>query len=347
MKLKHLFSKHIQVAGGLSIPVSRHFHHSTFGVCSRHDTIARTGNYVCSGTPGTGFFYWKCDSHSYHLFIRDQRKRLKYSFRTLLLGKEPNFDKEIKRVELALEQSVDVDKSHLLSFYLNLLSLAKEEEMLQRVLNGIKSLGHGKRSTYKGIIAHCKRNIATLEHDAAAAQVNIHDVLDDAQYNAWIHLVDAFSAMSESRRVWSAYIEDGKEWYEQVFFDKGVFCYIQMPGDTPIMRDHKQQHYYLYPSGIIRSRTSTDFDFFDWRDIHVQYNPLDINAMAGYSGFSSLQKNKKKEKRQDAMTALYGYTHGTVVGELLIPELNLRFLVNRVQPVEDFVRAIDAYMQTR
>ena len=89
MNLKNLFSRHIQVADGVTVPVSRHFYYSTFGVCGRHDNIVRTGNYVCSGTPGSGFFFRKCDSHSYHVFVRAQRRNLKQSMKTLLLGREP------------------------------------------------------------------------------------------------------------------------------------------------------------------------------------------------------------------------------------------------------------------
>lgn len=348
MNLKNLFSRHIQVADGVTVPVSRHFYYSTFGVCGRHDNIVRTGNYVCSGTPGSGFFFRKCDSHSYHVFVRAQRRNLKQSMKTLLLGREPNFEKEMHRTEQALKTVTDKESQRILSVYYNVLMLAKEEELLQRIVRGIKDkMGHGNKSMYTSILAHYKSSIATLEHDVAAAQHNIKNDLNETQMEAWTNLVNAFNEMGDSRRIWSVFIEDGKEWYQQVFFDLGIFDYIQSPVDTPIIRDHNNLHYYLYPEGILRARTSTDFDFFRWKDIHVTYNPMDINTLAVRPEFTSHLTKRSKGNRQDALTALYGYTHGSMVGELLIPEMNLRFFVNHTEPVEAFVRAISAFVDTK
>lgn len=347
MSLKHLFSKHLQVASGVTVPVSRHFYHDTFGVCSRHESITRTGNYVCSGTPGSGFFYRKCDSHSYHLFVRAQRKSLKQNFKTLLLRQEPNFEKELQRTEEVMNHTDNSDKKRILSFYYNVLMLAKEEELLQRIVRGIKDkMGQGHKSRYSSILSHYKSSIATLEHDVEAAQYNVKNGLTDEQLAAWKELVAAFSDMADARRIWAVYIEDGREWYQQVFFDLGIFDYIKSPVDTPIMRDQKNQHYYLYPKGILFARTSTDFDLFSWKDIHVNYNVMDINTLAVRPNFSRSFKHRRSKDHQDAVTALYGYTHGSVVGELLFPELNLRFFVNHTETVEQFVKSISAFMQT-
>jgi len=272
---------------------------------------------------------------------------MKQNLKTLLLRKEPDFEKELQRAEQVMSHTTDKEKKRILSIYYNVLTLAKEEELLQRIVRGIKDkMGHGHKSMYSSILSHYKSSIATLEHDVASAQYNIKSDLTDEQMAAWEKLVDAFRDMADARRVWSVYIEDSKEWYQQVFFDLGIFNYIQSPVDTPIMRDHKNQHYYLYPRGIVRSRTSTDFDIFSWKDIHVNFNVMDINTLAVRPEFSSHLKRRHKKEHQDALTALYGYTHGSVVGELLFPELDLRFFVNHTEPVEKFVRSISAFMQT-
>lgn len=334
------------VADGVRLPVSRHFYYSTFGVRSRHDNIARTGNYVCSGTPGTGFFIHSSESHSYRRFVNEKRNKLNQNLLTLLLRKEPNFDRELKRVNEAYAKMTDEDRTRILSSYQNVLALAKEEELLQRVVRGIKDkMGNRPNKMMVSILSHYKSSIATLEHDVKGTQIQSGAGMDEASLAAWEKVVEAFQALVESRRVWSVYLDGDAQAYEQVFFDMGIFDYIQAPDDTPMMRDHQGMQYYLYPKGLIAARSSVDFDVYHWKDLDMQFHVVDITTLAVRPNFNSHHSGKKKKRHShtDALSTLYGTTRAQVVGEITIPKLNLRFFVNHTGPAEDFVKALNAY----
>ena len=346
MKLKNIFAKRMTVAEGVRLPVPRHFNYSTFGVRDRRDNIIRTGNFVCSGTPGTGFFVHNSESHSYHRFVIESKKKLNQNALTLLLGKEPNFEKELKRANDACKQTTDENKLELLSSYINVLALAKEEELMQRVIRGIKDkMGNHPSKMMVSILSHYKSSIATLEHDVRSAQNHCCASLDETAKAAWEKVIDAFHLLVESRRVWSVYMDHGSQSYQQVFFDMGIFDYIHSPFDTPVMRDHKGMHYYLYPKGVLVARSSVDFDLYKWADLDVRFSVVDISTLAVRPNFNSRHSSSKKKRHShsDALSTLYGTTRAQVVGEIAIPKLNLQFFVNHTGPAEDFVKALKAF----
>lgn len=346
MKLKNIFAKRMTVADGVRLPVSRHFYYSTFGVRGRHDNIARTGNYVCSGTPGTGFFIHSSESHSYRRYVNEMRSKLNQNLLTLLLRREPNFDRELKRVNDAYANIQDEERVRILSSYQNVLALAKEEELLQRVVRGIKDkMGNHPNKMMVSILSHYKSSIATLEHDVKGTQIQSGADLDEASLAAWTKVVDAFHLLVESRRVWSVYMDGDSQAYEQVFFDMGIFNYIQSPGDTPMMTDHLGRRYFLYPKGMIAARSSVDFDVYSWKDLEVKFHVVDITTLAVRPNFNSHHSGKKKRRHShnDALSTLYGTTRAQVVGEITIPKLELRFFVNHTGPAEDFVKALDEF----
>ena len=253
-----IFGKRITVAEGMRLRVSRHFSYSTFAVRGRHDNKLHLGNYICEWFPGTGFFARNSESHSYNRFVGECRKKLKQSFGTLLLKKEPNFDKEYARVAAVIDKCGDGRKREILASYQSVLTLAKEEELLQRIVRAIKDkMGDHSDKRYVSVLMHYKSSIAGLQHDASAAQIDYSREMSEERVAAWRQVVDAFHLMVESRRVWSVYSVDDTPAYEQVFFDMGIFDYIQVPGDTPVMRDHRGVHYYLLPDGIVEARLST------------------------------------------------------------------------------------------
>ncbi|MBP5515605.1 MAG: DUF4236 domain-containing protein [Bacteroidales bacterium] len=346
-KLKNLFAKRILVADGVRVPVSRHFYYSTFGVRGRNDNIARTANYVQGDTPGTGFFSRSSESHSYRRFVTEERKKTKQNPMTLLLGKEPNFDKEMKRVEKAFEGVDNDDKRRILSAYQNVLAQAKEEEQLQRVVRAIKDkMGGHPNKMLVSILSHYKSGIATLEHDVAATQINVTAEMTDECKEAWKKVIEAFDLIVNSRRVWSVYMEEGDQAYQQVFFDMGIFDYIQSFFDTPVMRDHEGNHYYVYPKGLIAARSSVDFDFYSWKDLDVEFNVVNISALAVRPTFSTRRSSGKHGKKHtDAISNLYGTTRAQVVGEVCIPKLGLHFYVNHTGPAEDFVKALKEFVK--
>lgn len=336
------FAKRVQVSAGLRLPVARHFVYTTFGVRGRYDTITRTGNYVCSGEPGTGFFAHPSDSRTYRHFVADERKKLKQSLLTLLMHKEPDLGKEYDRAGEAVKGETNTDKRRILASYQNVVSLAKEEEQLQRIVRSVKDYIKQKGSSENSsILTHYKSSIASLEHDVKAAQLNIKNELSEERLEEWGKVVAAFDLIANSRRVWSVYYEDGADCYAQVFFDLGIFDYIQSPFDTPLMRDHRGMRYFLYPKGIVAARSNIDFDIHPWSKLNVRFGVVDISTLGTRPQFNT--HNKKKQRNTDALSNLYGTTRAQVVGEVLISELDLRFFVNHTGPAEDFVKALNAF----
>ena len=177
-----------------------------------------------------------------------------------------------------------------------------------------------------------------------ASQINYGDTMSEEQVKMWEKVVDAFNVLAQSRRVWSVYNEDGQEAYEQVFFDTGIFDYIQSPHDTPFLRDQNGIHYYIYPTGILVARSSVDFDFYNWDNIELKYGVVDISTLAVRPKFTARTTHGSKKRHTDALTNLYGTTRAQVVGELTIPKLNMRWFVNHTGPVEAFVKAIESFL---
>lgn len=348
MKLKNIFAKRMTVAEGLRLPVSRHFKYSTFGVKGRYDTGAGLSTFVVEGTPGTGFFVRNSESHSYRRFVNAARKRNSQSLMTLLLGKEPNFDKEYKRINDAFANVKNEQERKILSSYQNVVGLARDEEQLQRIVDAIKEKmgGHPNKSLVS-VLSHYKSSIASLERDVYSAQIDYGKFLDEAGKAEWEKVSDAFHLIVESRRVWSVYLENGNPAYEQVFFDMGAFDYIRVPGNTPVMRDHRGMHYYVYPDGLVAARSSVDFDFHPWKDIDVEFSVVDISTLAVRPQFNSHKQGKHKHKATDALSTLYGATRAQVVGEVYFPQLDCRFYVNHTGPAEDFVKALKEWKKRK
>lgn len=345
MNIKKLFAKRMLVAEDLRLPVSRQFMYSTFAVRGRYDQRAHLVGFICEGTPGTGFFPRNTESHSYSRFVSECRKKTKQSLLTFLLRKDPNFTREFNRAEAAINATSDDNVKQILATYQNVIQLAKEEELLQRIVRAIKDkMGHKPNKTYVSILSHYKSSIATLERDVKSVQKNYSTMLsaDETKSKAWEQVVEAFHLLVDSRRVWSVCNSPEGQSYEQVFFDMGIFDYIQSPGDTPVMRDHRGLHYYLYPDGMIAARSTVDFDFYKWSDIEMTFNVVDINTLAVRPQFNSHRHHKHHHKSgSDALSTLYGTTRSQVVGEIKIPKLDLCFFVNHTGPADDFVKAIN------
>ena len=333
----------MMVAEGLRLPVSRHFYYSTFAVRGRHENDPK-GMFICEGTPGTGFFVRNTESHSYRRFVSECKKAMRQNIRTLLFRKEPNFDKEYERVNKAFETETDENVRRILSCYQNVIGLAKEEELLQRIVRALKDkIGERPNKSLVSVLTHYKSSIAGLEHDARAAQLDYSTTMSEEDLALWGNVVEAFHKLVDSRRVWSLSMEDGVQSYNQVFFDMGIFDYIKSPGDTPVMRDHCGMHYYLYPDGMVEARSSVDMVFHRWSDLEVLFNVVDISTLVVRPNFNSHKKSSKHHNHNDALSTLYGASRGQVVGEICFPEQDLRFFVNHTGPAEDFVKAVNAW----
>ena len=339
-------TKKIRLSNGLRIKASRHFQYGLFGVRGRYETNARSGAFISSLQPGTGFFTHDLDSHSYRNFVHDEKRKIKQSLFTLLLGKEPSFDKEIARVEKAFEKGgLDEVHTQVLSCYFSVLRLAKEEEINQRVVRGVKDkMGHrhtGKTSFYTSILSNYKSRIATLQHDVRGAQFNIKDSLSKEALECWSKVVEAFRELVEVRRLWE--VVDGES-YEQVWFDFGIFDYIQSPFDTPMMRDSKGGLYFLYPQGVVRYRSNVDFDFVPLQSLDFEASILDLNTLSSANMVASVSR-RSRQKHSDALSKLYAtISKGRMsVGQMHCPQLGLTVCCNHLEPVDHFVKAFYAF----
>lgn len=342
MKLKNIFAKRMLVAEGLRLPVTRHYIPSTFAVRGRYDNSSNLSVFVIEGMPGTGFFVRNSESHSYRRFVNAAQKKNSQNLWTLIAGKEPDFDKEYKNASEAYKNAKNDQERNILSCYQNVLSLARDEEQLQRIVRAIKDkIGDHPNKSLVSVLSHYKSSIASLERDVHSAQINYAKHLDETQLKAWEKVVDAFHLLVESRRLWSVFLDNDEPAYQQVFFDMGIFDYIKVPGDTPVMRDYQNVHYYIYPDGIVVARSTVDFDFHPWKEIDFNFSVVDISTLAVRPQFNSHKRRKKHHSTgTDALSTLYGTSRAQVVGELRIPQLERRFYVNHTGPAEDFANAI-------
>lgn len=338
------------VAEHMSVRVSRHFNYNYFGVRGRYDTMTRTGAYVNSLEPGTGFFVHESDSRSYRRFINEQKALIKQSFWTLILGKEPNYDKMIARTEKTLDGSLDEMQKTILVTYLNVLQMARDEEAVERIVRGIKDRMKGRPDkVLTSVLSHYKSSIATYQHEIKGVQINIEKCMDEASLKQWEDVVENFYKLMTTRRLWHVQNINGRNTYNQVFFDLGIFDFIQSPFDTPVMRDINGNKYYLYPQGIISARNNCDFDFIPMSNLEFQYAPVDLNNLQDRPDFSvGIYKQGKKSRRSkyhtDALSNLYATTSKSMtIGQLHIPQLGLTIYCNHTREVEDFVKSINAF----
>lgn len=356
------------VAKKLTIWISNHYEPNLFGIRGHYESSYKSGQYVECDSPGTGFFVRNGSSHSYKNFCASEKSKHKQSYWNLVLGREFNFDKELRRAEDALRLCKDDAKARVLESYVNVLPLAKEAELHERVITGIKDLSHRrhKLTSYQSrVLSNTKSRIARLSHDVRNIQMNVPNICGEEQYKAFGKVVVAFSEMACSHRIWhskDAYdTSDGS--FAQVFFDLGIFNYIQAPLMTPLMRDSKGQMIFWYPNYVIVARDAVDFDVVDIRTLNLLRRDVPYDMIANqvldsyanddesasvsshhrrnYDQFGngllvdkdSVEADDQEEKRH----------RERVVGELYIPELKERFYIRDSDSLKEFVHAFNEY----
>ena len=333
-------TKRIRVAEKLRVKVSRHFHYTSFGVRDRHDTGTMSGAFINSPYPGSGFFVHQSESRTYLTFVKEQKKLLQQSFGTLFWHKEPNFNKTIKSVKKVLDKGKSCPVcQQVLSAYYNVLPLAKDEEQMARYMRGLKNkVKKAPASKYhSSVLTLYKSRVATLYHSVEGTQLNIAQHLDEAQLQQWGKVVEAFSGLCSLRRVWHVVEKGDKTSYNQVFFDLGIFNYIQSPFDTPLMRDSQVNNHYLYPQGMICARSNTDFTFIPMNELDMETAVVDLNSLSPVSLNNTI-------KRNSAIGSLFATTtKDMTVGQLTFPKQGLTFYFNRVSPVQEFARLVQEF----
>ena len=177
-------------------------------------------------------------------------------------------------------------------------------------------------------------------------------------------MVIAFTEVASSHRIWHS--KDSYEGldsaFEQVYFDLGIFNFIQAPLMTPMMRDSVGQYHFLYPDFWVASRSATDFDVYDLKDLtflfrEVPYEMISNMVLSSYADMnesSSVHHHRNYEQFGSGLLVSQDTSAATemekenrlrerVVGELYIPEIKLRYYVRDVKALKRFATALNGY----
>lgn len=368
--------KRMQVVKGMTLWVSNHYVPTIFGIRGHYETAYKSGQYVEMGSPGTGFFARQSTSKAYKEYYKTElAKQKKPRYWDLLFGKEFSFDKEIGRATQALRATSDEDKAHVLESYVNVLPLAKEAELCERAVQAIKELGHRRHrlTSYQShVISNFKSRIAHLGHDVRDLQLSVPAMCGEDRFRQFSHVVIAFSELASSHRIWHAReaYERSESAFVQVYFDLGIFDYIQSPLMTPLMRDSIGQRFFLYPDYLIVSRDGVDFDLYRLDEVdflfrEVPYDMISSMVLSSYAdsdtGASSRMSGVHRRNYDDFGSGLLvekdslsmddidkeQKQRDRVVGELYIPETKTRFYVREMKKLKHFVDALNAYRDRR
>ncbi len=322
--MKLIAKKRVKVAEGLHVMVTNHYLHTDFGVRDSQSHYSGRRYLLEWNTPGTGFFERDSESHSYHTFVRKYWERLKPNYLRLVLGKEPNFEREVQRANAALLTVTGDLPRQILESYANALVLAKSEERIQRVVRGIKDkMGNRSNKFLVSVMSHYKSKAAQLGADVRAVEVNVKNLCSPETYQAYLHLVETFTGVACCRRIWQ-FTDAVKDNYATVFFDLGIFDYIRSESFLPVMRDVRGGCYYILPTCIIKANSPVDFDVVPLKELTMVSQELSI------------------EEPVEVMASGLG----DAASMIKIPELNLTYYFNHVRPIVHFIEAMDQLKAT-
>lgn len=367
MKLLPKYRK--TIAKGLTVWVSNHYCPTLFGIRGHYESSYKSGQYVECGAPGTGFFVRNSSSHSYKNFCKEERAKLVPQYKNMVQGKEFSFEKEIDRVTKAKEENTDPIRDMILESYLNVLPLAKEAEEAERYVNGIKELSHHRHhlTSYQShVMSGIKSKIARLGHDVRDIQLYIPKLCGEELYQQFADVAKQFTQVASSHRIWS--VRENYEGLEaaftQVYFDLGIFNFIQAPLMTPMMRDAEGRKIFFYPEFVIRAKDSVDFEVFEMKSLtflfrEVPYDMISNMVIDSYydvddSSSSTRLHRRNYEQFGDGLLvnkdskALNDMEEETkirerVVGELYVPEMKMRYYVREVKALRTFVHTLNEY----
>lgn len=369
--------KYVKVATGLWVWVTNHYQPGYFGIRQgSEETVYQASQYLETGSPGTGFYVRNSSSLTYRAFVTKCRKHVQPNYWNMLIGREFSFHRESIRVQTALRiLEEDKDKvpyaplkAKILASYLDVLEHAREADLDARIVRGIKDKSHHHHkhltSFQKGVLASYKSQIDKQAAHAYRKMFLIRDYVPEEQYNSFKEVLSAFNKAAASHRIWHvrehADRRDGR--YVPVYFDQGIFDYIQAPLMTPMLRDSHDNVYYLYPDFVLKARSSTKFDLYDIRELTFIYRELPYDLISNmvshrtktvhhhkrnhrdYDQFGSgLLVNEESGAVSVEQMTLSEHVRMRVVGELGIPELGVRFYSQDAHAMHEFVRALKRY----
>lgn len=312
--------KRIKVSQGNYMFVTNHYVYTDFGVRQTGEMKYYGRRYVSPLTPGTGFLEHDTESHSYHVYVRALVAQEKPSYWRMLLGKEPDYDRELKLARKALANETDARKREILDCYVNALGVGRNAQRMERVVRAVKEKMHRHHHNkyYVSLASHYKSRVSQIGRDMSAVEYHLKDHYSPEVMEAYEKAVESFAGVCKCRRIWH-YDENAREHFKQVFFDFGVFDFIQSGGFMPIMRDGNGVHYYLLPDCFIVARNSLDFDIVPLKGLTIVSQELAI------------------EETVEVVSSQLG----DAASMIRIPDLNLTFYFNHVRAILGFVHQID------
>ena len=320
-----LLPRRARVSDEMTVWLSPHYRHSAFGVRGRYDAAEHTLPYVETGSAGCGFFVRDSQSHAYRHFVDEYKQRNKPTLLNLLLGKEFNINKHISHCQKALDAATQREKQVLLETYINSLYLARNAEYLERCADAIrKRMGVGHKKKYMvSALSHTKSRIGLLEHDIRSTQTNIAKDFDEQTLAAYSELVRIFTHVAVCHRIWHVVDEGEKPHYQMVYFDLGIFDFIQTPWDTPLMRDSLGREILFYPDKVIVARSAYDFDIIPIEQVTVTATAVDVGALSvrppiHLSHHHSSSRHSEEEEEPS-------HHHTVYIGRIQIDPINTTF----------------------
>lgn len=365
----------MKVATDMRVLVSNHYKPTGFAIRGKYDIAYKSGQFIETDGPGTGFFVRNSSSHAYRDFVKSIARSNRQSYWKMLLGKEFSFDDEIAAASEALRQAGDGVKNLILEGYVNTLPYAKEAELGERIIRGIKDRSHRHKhhlnSYQTGVLTSYKSRVAKLGHDVRKIQLHISQICPEERYNRFCDVVKAFSNAASSHRIWHVQDNDlhANTRHELVYFDLGIFDFFQTPMSTPMMRTTTGETYYLYPDFILRARKTTDFDIIPLKEVNFIYREQPYDMVSGMITHQTSSHKKKSKRRRKGSHPDYD-TFGSgllvpehevaiedldkeerhekvrVVGELHIPEINLHYYSQDNSSMHTFVNVMRDYKNT-
>lgn len=364
--------KRILAAKDLHVWITNHYTPTLFGVRGHYETSYKSGLYVETFGPGTGFFARSTSSKAYKAFTRAEKQKLAPSYLKLLKGQEFNFDKELALAKKALETAKDENKIMILESYVNVLPIAMDTEKCERTVEGIKRVGHQrhKLNSYQThVLSHYKSRIANNAHHVRSIQLSEKNLCSNERFQQFADVVKAFSKMAACHRIWHE-AKDPKSGLvltnELVYFDMGMFDFIQSPLMTPMMRDSQGTCYFLYPDFMVAAKSNTDFECYSYDPNNfsflyreIPYESLADKLLSSYANIeedTSSHSHRRSYDDNDSGSLVNKNTAAVnemdkevrnrerVLGELYIPQLKLRFFLRDASAVKHFTNAMTDFI---
>jgi len=365
--MKILPVKYKQLNGKVAVWVPNHYMAGCFGITSHYLSTYRSGQFIETGWPGTGFFTRISSSHSYQQFVNEQRDKTDPSYLRMVLGKEFDFDRGIAEASKALERYTLPAEQRVIESYCNILPMAKEAERLNRIIRGIKNRTHrsfGRRklnSDEVALLSACKSRLARIGHDLKTVRLDVLDKVSEQQYNDFDKVVRAFADLSTAHRIFHCMKDKSTlvPIFNRVYFDLGMFDFIQQPSLTPILRGSNGVNYYLYPLYVVAARSAIDFKVYEFGKLDFVYSEMPSDSVTtevlettGTLPFISLSRRMRRKadyivedqpSDRSIESAGAGGRRVRLLGVLTIPQLELVFATKDSERMKHFVQRVNQF----